>query len=140
MKKILLLALIIPAISFSATWETVKQGDLFLIQDRDNKKVVHQMNFTGDRPQIIAVNKKYKDLELIEYNAGDNGTSTIIRTVRRAIFDSKNNKFLGDQPYKLSIVGDSEKTIDSPVWIIDEKTREIKITSEVNDIDVTIKY
>ncbi len=140
MKKIILLAFLLPSIAFGATWSTVKQGDFFLLQDRENAKVTHQMIFSGGQPRIIAVNKKYSGIELIEYNAGDSGTSTIINTIRRVVFDVKNQKFLGDHPYKFSVVGDSTKTIDSPKWEIDEKAHKIKITSEVNDLDITIKY
>ena len=87
-------------------WKIIesKEGDFSLKKDT--------LTFALDKGNVVAKIekvKKFKNLSIIIYHQGTNGTSLILETYNAVVFDRDSNKFLGEFPYKHLPISKYEK-------------------------------
>jgi hypothetical protein len=68
-------------------------------------------------PKLLSAknNDKHANIEMIDYVAGEFGTSEITEITRRVLFNTKTQKILGDFPLKYVIKG-AKKKAKQPLW------------------------
>lgn len=141
MKKLLILLLLCPMLAWANSWMMEEREGHYFVKEREQSNLFHAMNYTG-KPRILQVVKTEAPLELIEYDAGTVGTSTLIRQVRRIIFNAETKKFLGDYIYKREAVGNDNLEVPQPIWQFDSQKKEliIKDSMDGEEQTTTVKY
>lgn len=128
-KYFLFLIFIISLPSFAANWEIIKKENDYFLKNETNQ---YELVYNGV-PKILSSQEK-NGLYIIDYFAGDYGTSQKSLITRRVIILKKDMSKVADDILKVQMDTD---TIESK-WDFDSKNNLIKVHDP--DLDITKKY
>ncbi len=134
MKKIILLTSILFFSSVFATkvsdWTIINIDGKSWLSSKSNKDLKAVITKRTGENKVTEVRPVGNDYELIIYYSGAAGTYHMIDIYYAIIFNKKNNKFIGDYPYKYR--SQQGKKVTNPKWDITDK--EITITDAQTDL------
>ena len=125
-KIIILLTLSIFSVSsFSEeNWSIIKKDEKYLLKNPSGELFHIEQNGIA---KLETFYKKDK-YNIIEYYAGEAGTSTILKIHNRIVFDSLGKTMILTAPYKYS----DEPKKDQPVWKFDFEKKPVKIIDRLS--------
>lgn len=123
------------------SWEIVdfgKRGFYLRLKNRILTQTKIQSDPLGAKLLSVVSHKRHKFIDIIRYDAGEHGTSQIVRIHRAVLFDTRSGEILGDFPVQYSVAGAKVQPAQ-PKWT-DTKT-EISIydpeTDETETLDLS---
>lgn len=116
--------------SYASGWSLKKNNEIYHLEKENIKLTI---DYNG-LPKFI---KSYEDgpLEIIEYYAGEFGTSNIYKVYNRIVLLKKSNKVLIRKSYMYEGADKDEQ----PQWSFDLEKRKIKVIDPTG-LDETIDY
>ena len=128
----LLRCLLLFLFSFNAfAWEIKLQEGEYKLFSETKSFPLHFNN----KAKLLKIDEK-ADYTVIEYDAGSQGTQTIVDVYRRLIVDKK-GKLIVDKPYEYHT---HDNSIPQPIWSFNEKEKTIEVQDAEEGFQKIFKY
>jgi len=117
--SIILFSLLSLNVFAAKDWNIINKEGKYLLESPNG--VLFQLDYTG----IAKFEKAYQkgNYNIIEYYAGEMGTSNILKVHNRVIIDEKEKRVILVAPYKYS----GEPKQDQPKWNFNLKKKKVKV-------------
>lgn len=140
MKNILLtlifaISLPLYAQSQKTDWKLVESEEGAHIELASQSEIRSDITQNSGTPKIVEVKTLAPNIVAVIYSSGLAGTRVQVEVIQGLIYNTQNQKFLGDYAYQYKSTS-SPYTLDQPSWKIEGKS--LKISDINTDISVSI--
>ncbi|NQZ01502.1 MAG: hypothetical protein HRT45_12635 [Bdellovibrionales bacterium] len=115
------------AVANAGDWVLQQSGDGYQISSKqpgvESTQEVERSSFAVKL--LPSKNVTEGDFEVVVFYHSTSGTSFMIRNIRGAVFDKKNNKFLGVSPFEYQTDDDE---FPQPDWAYSEDGKSLRVT------------
>lgn len=105
-------------------WEVFKyRGGKSVLRLKNTPTINVELYSDGNEPKILSAkpHDKFAHIEIITYNAGEFGTSQIIRRTHAVIYNTRTKAILGEFPLKLEALNGKDQP-KQPKWTVRGRT------------------
>ncbi len=139
--SLVIFSIVTPCFARIDDWEihTYKDGSRFLrLKSQQQIKTRILSDSSGGKIISAKPHEFHKHIEVIEYFAGEHGTSQLVQIYHAALFDTARRKILGSFPVRYEAPG-MEKQPAQPKWTSDENSIKIMVPDTGKTTEIRVK-